>query len=127
WGKRLKHVDIGVGLGAFVDSGGSASWDKNLKAPSEFPGAIDGPQRWASISANLLVVDLSVGLAVRHRRTGLSLGVAPLLAVTTFSTTRARNIDRTEDLVDSAGNLKEGRAYFSGSGMGGGVVIGARW
>ncbi len=127
WGKSVKYVDIGVGLGAFVDTGGAATWDKNLSAPAEFPGAVDGPQRWASISANLLVVDLSVGFAVRHRRSGLSLGVAPLLAVGTFSTTRARNIDRSEDLVDSAGNLKEGRAYFEGSGVGYGVVVGARW
>jgi long-chain fatty acid transport protein len=127
WGRSLGPVDIGLAPGVFVENGGVSNWDKNYRAPTEFPGAIDGPQRWAAISATLLMVDIGVGLAVRHRKTGLSLGFTPILVVANFSTVRARNIDSSEDLVDAAGNPKEGRAYFSGSGQGFSAVIGARW
>jgi long-subunit fatty acid transport protein len=127
WGRALGAVDLGVGFGAFVENGGAARWDKNLRAPAGSVGAVDGPQRWASIDAQLLLVDLGLGLAVRHRRSGLSLGVTPILVAGSFSTVRARNIDQSEDLVDTEGNPKEGRAYFDGSGVGFSAIVGARW
>ncbi|MGZ3407759.1 MAG: OmpP1/FadL family transporter, partial [Polyangia bacterium] len=127
WGLALRAFDLGVGFGAFVENGGAASWDKNLRAPPGAPGAIDGPQRWASINAQLLLVDLGLGLAARHRRTGLSIGFVPILVAGSFSTVRARNIDQSEDLVDAAGNPKEGRAYFAGSGVGFSAIVGVRW
>jgi hypothetical protein len=127
WGRALRGFDVGVGAGAFVENGGSANWEKNLRAPAGAPGAVDGPQRWASISAQLLLVDLGVGFAARHRKSGLSIGFTPMLVVGSFSTVRARNIDQSEDLVDAEGNPKEGRAYFNGSGVGFSAVIGVRW
>jgi hypothetical protein len=127
WGRALRTIDIGVGFGAFVENGGAASWDKNLRAPPGFPGAIDGPQRWASIDAQLLLVDLGLGLGARHRRSGLSIGFTPILVAGSFSTVRARNIDQSEDLVDAQGNPKEGRAYFAGSGVGFSAIVGVRW
>jgi hypothetical protein len=127
WGRALGAVDLGVGFGAFVENGGAARWDKNLRAPAGSVGAVDGPQRWASIDAQLLLVDLGLGLAVRHRRSGLSLGVTPILVAGSFSTVRARNIDQSEDLVDTEGNPKEGRAYFDGSGVGFSAIVGVRW
>jgi len=127
WGRALGAFDIGVGGGAFVENGGSAAWDKNLRAPAGAPGAVDGPQRWASISAQLLLVDIAIGLAARHRATGLSLGFVPILVAGTFSTVRARNIDQSEDIVDAQGNPKEGRAYFDGSGVGFSAIVGVRW
>jgi long-chain fatty acid transport protein len=127
WGRALGAVEIGLAPGVFVENGGTANWDKNYRAPPQFPGAIDGPQRWAAINASLLMVDIGVGLAVRHRKTGLSIGFTPILVVADFSTVRARNIDSTEELVDSSGNPKEGRAYFSGGGNAFSAVVGARW
>ncbi len=127
WGRRVGPVDLGVGFGAFVENGGAAAWDKNLSAPTQYPGAIDGPQRWASISSSLLIVDLGVGFGVKHRKTGLAIGFTPILAIGTFSTVRARNIDGSEDLVDAQGNQKEGRAYFSGSGVAFSGLLGVRW
>jgi long-chain fatty acid transport protein len=126
-GTSWRGLDLGAALGVFVENGGSASWDKNLRAPTQYPGAIDGPQRWASITSTLILVDLGVGLAARHRPTGLSLGLSPILVIGDFSTVRARNIDQSEDLVDSAGNPKEGRAYFTGRGVGFSAVVGVRW
>lgn len=127
WGLALRAFDVGVGAGAFVENGGSANWDKNLSAPAGYPGAIDGPQRWASISAQLLLVDLALGIAARHRSSGLSIGFVPILVAGSFSTVRARNIDQSEDLVDAQGNPKEGRAYFNGSGLGFSAIVGVRW
>jgi long-subunit fatty acid transport protein len=127
YGRALGAFDVGTGAGVFVENGGSASWDKNLAAPAGAPGAVDGPQRWASISAQLVLVDLALGIAARHRRSGLSLGFVPILVVGNFATVRARNIDQSEDLVDAQGNPKEGRAYFSGSGVGFSAIVGARW
>jgi long-subunit fatty acid transport protein len=127
WGRSVGPVDLGVGLGAFVETGGAASWDKNLRAPSSYPGAVDGPQRWASIDARLIVADLGLGLALRHRASGFAVGVTPIVAIASFSTLRARNIDQSEDLVDAAGKPKEGRALFDGSGAAFGCVVGARW
>ena len=127
FGRAWRGFDIGGGAGVFVENGGSASWDKNLAAPAGFPGAVDGPQRWASISAQLLLVDLALGVAARHRRSGLSIGFTPMLVVGSFSTVRARNIDQSEDLVDAQGNPKEGRAYFDGSGVGFSAIVGVRW
>ncbi len=127
WGRALGPVDVGFGLGVFVDEGGSGNWDKNYRAPTQYPGAIDGPQRWSSISSQLLMPDIALGFAVRHRRTGLSIGFTPMLVVGSFATVRARNIDQSEDLVDSSGNPKEGRAYFSGKGNGFSAIVGIRW
>jgi hypothetical protein len=127
WGRRLGAFDVGLGAGAFVESGGSANWDKNFRAPPGAPGALDGPQRWSSISAQLLVVELGLGAGVRHRASGLSLGFTPILAIAQFSTVRARNLDQSEDLVDAAGNPKEGRAFFAGSGVAFSAILGARW
>ena len=127
WGRRLRTVALGVGLGVYASEGGAVSWDKNLRAPPQYPGAIDGPQRWASISSQLLVVDVAAGFGIRHLPSGLSFGVAPALSIARFSTTRASNLDRTDDLVDAAGNLKEGRALFQGAGLGWSLIVGARW
>ncbi len=127
WGRSYHGFDLGVGGGVFVENGGSANWDKNLRAPPQYPGAVDGPQRWASISAQLLLVDLGVGIGARHRTSGLSIGFSPMLVVGNFATVRARNIDQSEELVDSSGNPKEGRAYFDGRGVGFSAVAGVRW
>ncbi|HEY2748699.1 MAG TPA: outer membrane protein transport protein [Polyangia bacterium] len=127
WGRSLRAFDVGVGGGVFVENGGTANWDKNLRAPPQYPGAVDGPQRWAAISAQLLLVNLGVGIGARHRKSGLSIGFAPMLVVGSFSTVRARNIDQSEDLVDANGNPKEGRAWFDGRGVGFSAVAGVRW
>jgi long-subunit fatty acid transport protein len=127
FGRAWRGFDLGGGAGVFVENGGSATWDKNLAAPAGYPGAVDGPQRWASISAQLVLVDLALGVAARHRKSGLSLGFVPILVVGDFSTVRARNIDQSEDLVDAQGNPKEGRAWFSGSGVGFSAIVGVRW
>lgn len=120
-------IDIGVGAGVFVDIAGATRWSQNDKAPAMYPGAIDGPQRWGSIASSLTVISVSAALAIRHRPSGLSIGIAPILDIVSFSTTRALDLDGTDEVVDPAGRLKEGRALFSGKEINGRFIMGARW
>jgi hypothetical protein len=127
YGLSRGPIDLGFALGVFVDIAGSGRWEHNDKAPAMFPGAVDGPQRWGSIAASLTVYSLAASIALRHRPTGLSLGITPILDIVRFSTTRALDLDGTDDLVDPAGRLKEGRALFDGRTVNGRFILGARW
>lgn len=120
-------VDIGYGLGFFVPFAGVADWARHPEAPAEHPGAYDGPQRWATIQSRLLFLAGSAGVGVAHRPTGLSVGVAPTLYFGSLETTRARNVDRSDDLLDVSGHIKEGRILFEGDDIRLGVNLGLRW
>ena len=126
YGRRVGPVDLGFGLGIFVDVAGSAHYDKNRGAPSKYPGAIDGPQRFSGISTSFIDYSVAVAFAVRERCSGLSLGLTLVLDVVRFATTVAANLDGTDDVVDSSGALKEGRAYFHGRTVSGRFILGAR-
>ncbi len=120
-------VDVGYGVGFYIPFAGVANWERHPEAPNEYPGAYDGPQRWATIQSRFLVEAVSAGVAVAHRPTGLSLGVAPVLYFASLSTVRARDVDRTDDLLDADGHLKEGRIFFEASDIAVGVDVGLRW
>ena len=53
YGRAVGPVDLGFAIGGFVDVAGSAHWDQNKRAPSMYPGAIDGTQRWSTISTRI--------------------------------------------------------------------------
>src|SRR5690606_32652194 len=42
---------LGIGVGVYVPFGGQAKWDRNEAFADDamYPGAVDGPQRWAAI------------------------------------------------------------------------------
>jgi len=126
-GWTFGDFDAGVAVGGYLPLAGVANWDKAPGAPAEVPGAYDGPQRWATIQSRLLVQSTSVALGGRHRPTGLSVGLAPVLHLASLSTVRARNVDRTDDLVDIEGNPKEGRLLFESSDVAFGYIAGLRW
>ncbi len=107
-------VNLGLALGAFPTFGGSAKWDRNNEAPPEFPGAVDGPQRWATIASILTVIHYTAALAVTFEDIGLSLGATGAYVDTTLDTIKARNLNTTDSLVDSRGVIQEGRAHFMG-------------
>lgn len=126
-GVRRGDLDLGVAGGLLVVHAGAVDWDKNHAAPSRYPGAVDGPQRWSTIGSRFLMLEPTLGLALKHRPSGLALGVAPAFGVARVKTLRARNLDRTDDLVDSLGNLKEGRTLFEGGGTAFLMALGVRW
>jgi long-subunit fatty acid transport protein len=126
-GFRVRDVDFGFGLAVYAGEGGAAKYDPNYAAPSRYPGAVDGPQRWNTINTRLTVINASLGAGVAYRPWGLSVGVVPVLAALQFATVRARNIDGTDDVVDMAGHLKEGRAFYEASTIDVQWIVGARW
>ena len=127
YGWAFGEFDAGVAAGWYLPLAGVANWDKAPGAPADAPGAYDGPQRWATIQSRLMVQSASLALGGRHRPTGLSVGLAPVLHLGSLSTVRARNVDRTDDLVDIEGNPKEGRLLFESSDVAFGYIAGLRW
>jgi long-chain fatty acid transport protein len=116
------------GAGAFyILAGGVADWDKNPSAPAQYPGALDGPQRWSTIHSSFVTYAFSAGLGARYAPWGLSLGFAPIYARATLDTIRARNADRSTDLVDAAGNPKEGRILLEADDQRFTWTAGLRW
>lgn len=105
---------VGVGFGLFPAFGGGGSWDKNPSAPSSIPGALDGPQRWASIASNLLVLHYTGALSLSLPEYGLSLGFSAAYVSAELETTRARNANRSDALYSPSGQLEEGRIHFRG-------------
>ena len=106
--------NLAVGLGFFVPFGGQAEWDKNsaYEGSARLPGAVDGPQRWATISGTLRELYFSAAVAYRLPKQRLSFGAAFNVVRSEIDTVRARNADGTDTLLDSAGNLQEGRSYL---------------
>jgi len=126
-GWSFGDFDAGIAGGWYLPLAGVADWDKRPDAPSEVPGAYDGVQRWATIYSRLVIQSIAVALGGRHRPSGLSIGLSPVLHLATLDTLRARNVDRTDDLVDIEGNPKEGRLLFESNDVAFGYIAGLRW
>lgn len=111
-------TNFGIAAGVFPSFGGIAEWDRNANADPRFPGAIDGPQRWHVIETRLLILHYTLGLSATFKEIGLSIGATGALVSTTLDTVKARNLNRTDSLVDGAGFIQEGRAHFEGDDLG---------
>ena len=105
-------VQLGAALGAFPTFGGFNEWDQNEDAPEEFPGALDGPQRWSAIAASLTIVHYTLGASVTFPDVGLSFGVTGAWVDADLDTVKARNLNKTDALVDDRGAIQEGRIHF---------------
>lgn len=110
-----EQVQVGLSFGLFPAFGGGGSWDKNYDAPARLAGAVDGPQRWASIASNLMILHYTTGLGVRLPDYGLSFGLSVGYVTAELETTRARNANRSDALYNPRGQLEEGRIYFRGN------------
>lgn len=117
------------GVALYFPFGGSAVWDKNpaYSNSDRFPGAVDGTQRWYSIDGTIRSMYVTGALGFNIKKIGLTLGVSGSAIRSEVVTIRARNTDGTDDLVDSNGNLKEGRSYIDVNGWQGGFAIGATY
>lgn len=111
---ELDEVNIGFALGAYPMYGGSAGWDKNPQAPDAYPGGLDGPQRWSGINSTFLILHYTGAFGITLTEWGLSFGFGISYADGTIATTRARNVNRSESLLDERGFIQEGRVYFEG-------------
>ena len=112
YGFSAGDFTVGVGLAALVDRAGTAHWKRDLGAPSEYPGAIDGPQRWSVLNSMLVILSPAASLAVGHGPSGFSVGVTPIMNFASLSTVKAITPDRSERVIDDAGRLAEGRIFL---------------
>lgn len=120
-------IRTGFALGAHPAYGGTSSWDKNFDAPSEYPGAVDGTQRWAGISSSFLIIHYTAAGAITLPEWGVSFGAAVSFVDGSIDTVRARNVNRGEQLLDERGYIQEGRIYFSGADRTATIALGASY
>nr|ADI18905.1 hypothetical protein [uncultured delta proteobacterium HF0010_08B07] len=109
---------LGYGAGVYIARAGTANWDRDPEASSQYPGAYDGPQRWSALSTFMLLVNYAGGVSLEYDR--VSIGAALSYVDTTLSTTKAANADKSDDLTNPDGELKEGRIFLDGA-------TGANW
>ncbi len=118
------------GIAGYFPFGGSAVWDRNspYEGHPQFPGAVDGQQRWYSIDGTIRSLYLTAALGFNIRKIGLSLGISGSAIRSNVSTIRARNADGTDDLVNTNAMgelaLKEGRSRIDVKGWQGGFGVG---
>lgn len=119
------------GAAVYVPFGGGARWDKNeaYRDDPDFPGAVDGVQRWHAIDGNLRSFYFTGALAFKIKAAAnLTIGFSGSAIYSSIDTVRARNADGTDNLV--SGNdpdnfvIKEGRSWLKASGWQGGFAAG---
>jgi long-subunit fatty acid transport protein len=117
------------GLATYIPFGGQVSWDKNVAfgGPTTAPGAYDGPQRWASISATTSSLYGTAALAYRFESLRLGIGLSASFVRTTVTDVRARNLDGSDDVFAPDGTMKEGRSWLDVSGYQGALGGGLYW
>lgn len=118
------------GLSLSVPFGGGATWNKNeaFADSEQFPGAVDGQQRWHTIDGTLRSLYITGAVAFKIKAAKMTIGVSGSAIRSSIDTIRARNPDGTDNLV--SGNdpdmysLKEGRSWLVASGWQGGFAAG---
>jgi long-subunit fatty acid transport protein len=115
-----------AGIGLYAPFGGSVKWQPASRWANDvaLPGAVDGPQRWQSISVVDSSVAASLAFGVRLLEGRLSLGLAVTGYDHAVQLNKAFNSDGTDDETGPTGVLKEGRAYLNVSGVNTGVTAG---
>ncbi len=120
---------LGVALALYAPYGGQASWDKNAayEGSTDYPGAVDGPQRWGNIEGAQRSVYITLGGAYASPERSVSVGVGLNIISSDISLVRARNATGTDDLVNPDGSVSEGRSLLEVSDLTVGLGIGAMW
>jgi hypothetical protein len=102
----------GVGIAAYVARAGVAGWDRHPDASTQYPGSYDGPQRWSSISTRMALINYALGSAIGYGP--FSFGVSLNYVNASLSLAKASNVaDKSDDVIDANGNLKEGRIFLN--------------
>ena len=121
-----------AGAALYFPFGGQAVWNQNTKYSAgdlakQYPGANDGVQRWHTIDGKVRSMYVTGAIAFNIHQIGLSIGATGSAIRSEVDTIRARNPDGSDDLVDSDGNLKEGRSWLHAKGWQGSFSVGAIW
>ncbi|MBN9162007.1 MAG: hypothetical protein BGO98_20725 [Myxococcales bacterium 68-20] len=108
--------NLRAGYAVYVPFGGLATWDRTSGVPGS-PGSTDGVNRWHNISGQILAVYNTFAVAYKIAPAKLSIGASISPVIQNVATVRARNLDGSDDTVDSAGNLVEGRSFLNATGV----------
>lgn len=115
---------FGIGVAVYAPFGGQAKWDQNaaFEGNTTYPGAVDGPQRWAVIEAEQrsLYYTLAAGYRITDQ---IAVGAGLNVVQSSVSLVRARNLDGSDDLV-GGGAPKEGRSLIEADGITFGASLG---
>jgi long-chain fatty acid transport protein len=114
---------LGLGVAIYVPFGGQAAWDKNpdYVGNTMYPGAQEGPARWANIEGAQRNLYVTLGAAIASPRRSVSVGVGVNLVVSEISLVRARTPLGTDDVI------AEGRSLLEVSDVTVGLGLGATW
>lgn len=114
------------GVGVYAPFGGSVQWQPASRWANNatFPGAVDGPQRWQSVSVADTSVAASVAFGARVLDERLSFAIALTGYLHHVELDKAFNSDGSDDVTGPTGMLKEGRAYLDVSGVDVGATAG---
>lgn len=120
---------LGVGLAFYAPFGGQAKWDKSeaFEGNTQYPGAVDGPQRWSTIEGELRSLYLSAAGAYRLPGPRLSFGVGLNFIRSNIDTVRARTAAGTDDIITDQGDIVEGRSYIDVDGVAFSASAGVIW
>lgn len=120
---------LGVGLSVSVPFGGQASWDKDSRFANDavYPGAVDGPARWASIEGEQRSLYYTLGAGWRTADGRFGFGAALNVVQSKIDLVRARNFDGTDDLLRADGSLAEGRSLLQVDSIDLAASIGFMW
>jgi long-chain fatty acid transport protein len=120
-GATFKISDLALGLAFYVPFGGSSTWDENedFAGVTEYPGVVDGVQRWGSITGTLRSLYWTLGVAYNFKDIGLSVGAGANLIRSEIKTIRARNTDGSNRVSS------EGRSFIDVGDWQGSFSVGA--
>ncbi|MEZ4470742.1 MAG: outer membrane protein transport protein [bacterium] len=115
---------FGAGIGFYVPFGGQSVWDDGT-ANDDFPGAVNGAQRWWVIEGTIRSLYVTGAAGYEIPNTNLSIGLGVNFVKSEINTVRARNADGTDSLR-SGENIKEGRTLVDVSSndisLAGGII-----
>ncbi len=125
FGKR----GLAVAAALYVPFGGQAKWDQNpdFEGNSTYPGAVDGPARWANIEGSQRNVYVTLGVAKSSPGHSVSVGAGLNIVMSEISLVRARNATGTDDLVTPTGSVSEGRSLLEVKSTDVSIGLGAMW
>jgi long-chain fatty acid transport protein len=120
--------NLGVGIGFAVPFGGQASWNQNAayRGSLQYPGAVDGVQRWATIDGIIRSQYIMIGGAYTIQRARLSIGATVNIILNEANTVRARTAAGTDDVVTN-GIPTEGRSQIDVRNVTASIGVGVIW
>ncbi|NUP11598.1 MAG: hypothetical protein HOW73_36595 [Polyangiaceae bacterium] len=115
----MQIENFAFGIGFFVPLGGSSSWSKNpdFEGSSEFPGPVDGVQRWHTIDGTIRSLYFTVGAAydILDR---VSIGATLNIIRSEVFTVRAREVSGTNNIETEGRSLIDVGGWNASFGIG---------